>query len=193
MKKRCLIRAKSPQFYDEIFNGVWYARHCGCSSCLSWKSWVTNAQSGYSDLFLFGFLKDGFHSFCVDTLCQCPVECSPMARETWVPSQVESYQRVKKWYLMPPCLTLSIIRYGSRVKWSNPAKGVAPSPTLNCSCYWKGSLLFALDYARYSFVWPWTSFWWDLTKSSSQCILMFDWLDVFNGMSTPLGLFLPRD
>ena len=31
-------------------------------------------------------------------------------------SQVESYQRLKKWYLMPPCLTLSIIRYGSRVK-----------------------------------------------------------------------------
>ena len=25
-----------------------------------------------------------------------------------------------KWYLIPPCLTLSIIRYGSRVKWSNP-------------------------------------------------------------------------
>ena len=41
---------------------------------------------------------------------------SPMARETWVQSQVESYQRLKKWYLMPPCLTLSIIRYGSRVK-----------------------------------------------------------------------------
>ena len=30
---------------------------------------------------------------------------------------------------MPPCLTLSIIRYGSRVKWSNPGKGVVPSPT----------------------------------------------------------------
>ena len=44
------------------------------------------------------------------------LECSPMARETWVQSQVESYQRLKKWYLMPPCLTLSIIRYGSRVK-----------------------------------------------------------------------------
>ena len=51
-----------------------------------------------------------------------------MARETWVQSQVESYQRLKKWYL-PPCLTLSIVRYGSRVKWSNPGKGVAPSPT----------------------------------------------------------------
>ena len=39
----------------------------------------------------------------------------------------------KKWYLMPPCLTLSIIRYGSRVKWSNPGKEVAPSPTPWCS------------------------------------------------------------
>ena len=61
------------------------------------------------------------------------IECSPIARETWVQSQVESYQRLKKWYLMPPCLTLSIIRYGSRVKWSNPGKGVAPSPTHWCS------------------------------------------------------------
>ena len=35
----------------------------------------------------------------------------------------------KKWYLMPPCLTPSIIRYGSRVKWNILGKGVAPSPT----------------------------------------------------------------
>ena len=47
-----------------------------------------------------------------------------MVQETWVESQVESYQRLKKWYLMPPCLTLSIIRYGPRVKWSNPGTGV---------------------------------------------------------------------
>ena len=60
-------------------------------------------------------------------------ESSPIPRETWVESQVESYQRLKKCYLMPPCLTLSIIRYGSRVKWSNPGKGVAPSPTPWCS------------------------------------------------------------
>ena len=51
----------------------------------------------------------------------------------------------KKWYLMPPCLTLSIIRYGSRVKWRNPGKGVAPFPTLWCSSYWKGSLRVTLD------------------------------------------------
>ena len=30
--------------------------------------------------------------------------------EDWVQSQVELYQRLKKWYLIPPYLTLSIIR-----------------------------------------------------------------------------------
>ena len=43
----------------------------------------------------------------------------------------------KKWY---------DIRYVSRVKWSNPGKGVAPSPTPRCSSYWKGSFQVALDY-----------------------------------------------
>ena len=74
------------------------------------------------------------------------VECSPMIRETWVQSSVMSFQRLEKWYLIPPCLTLSNIRYVSRVKWSNPGKGVAPSSTSWCSSYWKGSLLVALDY-----------------------------------------------
>ena len=47
---------------------------------------------------------------------------------------------------MPPCLTLINIRYGSRVKWSNPGKGVAPSPTPWCSSYQKGSPWVTLDY-----------------------------------------------
>ena len=55
--------------------------------------------------------------------------------ESKVQSHVESYQRLKKWYLMPPCLTLSIIRYGSRVKWINPEKGVVPSLTPQCSSH----------------------------------------------------------
>ena len=49
---------------------------------------------------------------------------------------------------MPPCLTLGNIRYLSRVKWSNLGKEVAPSPTLWCNSFWKGSLLVALDYGR---------------------------------------------
>ena len=38
---------------------------------------------------------------------------------------------------MAPCLTLSIIRYKSRVKWSNPVV-LFPKPW--CSSYWQGSL-----------------------------------------------------
>ena len=71
-----------------------------------------------------------------------------MARETRVQSQVVSYQKLKKWYLIILCLTLSIIRYVSRVKWSNPGEGIAPSSTPRCSSYWIGSLRVALDYGR---------------------------------------------
>ena len=62
-----------------------------------------------------------------------------MVQETGVQYQVESYQRLKNWYLKLPCLTLSIIKYGLRVKRSNPGKGLAPFPTLQCSSYWKGA------------------------------------------------------
>ena len=37
--------------------------------------------------------------------------------------------------MIPPCLTLSNIRYVSRVKWSNPGKGGVPSHTPWCSSY----------------------------------------------------------
>ena len=41
-----------------------------------------------------------------------------------IPGQVIP-KTFKKWYLIPPYLTLSIIRYVSKVKWNNPGKGVA--------------------------------------------------------------------
>ena len=63
----------------------------------------------------------------------------------WVQSQVAAYQRLWKWYLIPP---LSNIRYVSREKWSNQGKEVAPSPTPRGSRYWKWSLLVALNYGR---------------------------------------------
>ena len=54
--------------------------------------------------------------------------------------------KTQKWYLIPPCLTLSITRYVSRVKGINQEKGVALSLTLWCSSEWKGSFQVALDY-----------------------------------------------
>ena len=50
-----------------------------------------------------------------------------------------------KMILDTSCLTLSNIRYVSMGKWSNPEKGVAPSPTPWCSSYRKGSLRVPLD------------------------------------------------
>ena len=71
------------------------------------------------------------------------LEYSPMVWETRVQSQVELYQRLKKWDLIPLCLTLSIIRWVSRVKKSNLREWFAPYPTPRCS-----SLQVTLDYGR---------------------------------------------
>ena len=76
------------------------------------------------------------------------VECLLMARETGVQSQIESYQRLKKWYLIPPCLTDSMIRYISRVKWNNPGKRVVPFPKSQLSSYWTKSIRVILDYGH---------------------------------------------
>ena len=71
-----------------------------------------------------------------------------------IPGQV--IPKTQKWYLVKPCLTLRIIRYGPRVKWSNLGKGVAPSPTSQCCSYWKGSLRVTLNYGHqlYLFTFP---------------------------------------
>ena len=73
----------------------------------------------------------------------------PIAQETEVQSQVESYQRLKKKkkkekkkkkkkkrYLIPPCLTFSIIRYISRV---NQGKEVEPPHTIGVVATEKGA------------------------------------------------------
>ena len=59
--------------------------------------------------------------------------------------------KTQKWYLIFLFLRLSIIRYISRVKWvkwSNPGRGVVPSPASRCSSYWKGSLWVTVEYGR---------------------------------------------
>ena len=60
-----------------------------------------------------------------------------MTWETEVHYQVKSYKRLKKWYLMQLCLTLNVIRFRSRVEWSNPGKEVSLSPTHWCCSYRK--------------------------------------------------------
>ena len=56
--------------------------------------------------------------------------------------------KTEKMVLILPCLTLSIIKYISRVKWTYRGKWLTPSPTPWCSSYRKGSLRVTLDYGR---------------------------------------------
>ena len=53
--------------------------------------------------------------------------------------------KTQKLYLMPLCLKLSSIRYGSREEWNNPREWVALFPTSRCSSYWKESFRVTLD------------------------------------------------
>ena len=62
------------------------------------------------------------------------VECSAVVRKPLVQSQVRHTKDFKN-HTLPTCLTLSNVRYVSRVKWSNPWKGVTPCPIPLCSCY----------------------------------------------------------
>ena len=71
-----------------------------------------------------------------------------LGRPGFNPRSSYTKNKKKNWYLIPPCLTLSIIRYGSRVKWCNPGKGVAPSPTPWRRSYRKDSLRVTLDYGH---------------------------------------------
>ena len=97
-------------------------------------------------ILLIRFLNESAPFFSAHLITSSIVIFSSMVRQTRVQSQIESYQRLKKWYLIPPCLTLSIIKYGSRVKWRNPGKGVVLSPTPRCSSFWKGRLRVAFYY-----------------------------------------------
>ena len=56
------------------------------------------------------------------------LECSSIVLETWVQSQVTSYRKPLKWYMIPPSLILRNIRYISRIKWCNSGKGVGVLP-----------------------------------------------------------------
>ena len=71
-----------------------------------------------------------------------------MAWETWVQSQVESYQKTQKMVLDASLLNTQQYKVRIKGKVEQSREGVAPSPTPWCSSYRKGSLRVTLDYGR---------------------------------------------
>ena len=94
------------------------------------------------------------------------------------------------------CLTLSKWRYVSRIKWSNPWKGVAPSPTPQWCSYWKGSLLVALDYGRQLYLPGFTctlDLFWSYSGVQSRYRFLYGFSLVwFYGLSTFVGYLMPN-
>ena len=106
-----------------VFGSYWSIKSSTANMTSLYKLFSQWALKSFLVIFIFAVLKEIIRISLID-------------RETRVQSQVKT----QKWYLIPPCLTLSIIRYGSGVKWSKPGKGVAHSPTPWCSSYRKGAL-----------------------------------------------------
>ena len=62
--------------------------------------------------------------------------------------------KTQKMVLDASLLNTQIIRHGSRVKWSNPGKGVEPSPTPWCGSNQKERRGVTLDYGHQLYLIP---------------------------------------
>ena len=93
----------------------------------------------FNEIFIFQTKTLSYNDLSIDlSILAWWLECSPMARETWV----------QKIILDASLLNTQHYKIVLRVQWSNPGKGEAPSPTPWCSSYRKGSLWVTLEYGR---------------------------------------------
>ena len=101
------ICVKTKHAGDHIW---WFMKFC--SGCKNLNDWVRSIRpkTVNSKAVLHALKANSDLNQIITWPLALWVECSPMIRETRVQSQVKSYQRLKKWYLMSSCLTLSIIR-----------------------------------------------------------------------------------
>ena len=119
----------------DIDKSLLIGQHCICKKCLIiYVVYVFHCCCGILSLSSVIY---------TDPLAQ-GLKCSRIVRETGVQSQVESFQMV----LDASLLYTQHHKVWIKGKRRNPGKGVAPFLTPRCSNYWKGSLQFALDYGR---------------------------------------------
>ena len=77
---------------------------------------------------------------------------------------------------MPPCLKLSIRRYGSKVKWVNSGKGVVPSPIPWCCSYWKGNFRVTLYFGHQLYFYLYICIWFKSLFSYILTNQVLQWL-----------------
>ena len=134
-----MLNSNAPIVVDsDVKRWLWDQLLISSAYAIHESSW--NNVSNFSSLNFFGaperslsllgiLLRWGFLIWELFFLCSLPwlVEFSPMAWEIWVQFQVESYQRLKKWYSIPPCLTLSTqVRIKGKVEQSRGRSSALP-------------------------------------------------------------------
>ena len=107
--------------YEFILTSLLYLAH------LTWMVCEIGSKWSYKWCFAGCCLHNLFKIAALVEISLNGIACR--VQETGIQSQVESYWRLKKCFLMRLCLTLSIIRYGFEGRWSNPGKGVVPPYT----------------------------------------------------------------
>ena len=115
--------------YYCVVNDVCCLKYC----CECERNWVAKKQNNMPGLVWFYGISTLVGYLMLNSLYWPSGRVFANGLGDWgsIPDRV--IPKTTKRYIIPPYLTLNIIKYVSRVKWSNSGKGVAPSPTLRCS------------------------------------------------------------
>ena len=100
----------APAAYQLSYKNLWYCRS-------------SNSRLSIIPDFVACLLQchAGYYSFYIQVYQPISIMVRVFANRLGF-NPASNYTKDFKWYLIPPCQTLSIIRYGSRIKWSNPGK-----------------------------------------------------------------------
>ena len=122
------------------------------------------------------------------------LEFSPKARETLVQSQIDSFQILKKWYLMFPCLTLSIIRYGSTVRGAIQGKEQHPPLHLGVVAIEKGSFWsLSITVANFTYIYIYIYIYSSLSIFIHSSLSFFIYSSLLVSVHPSLSVSIPLD
>ena len=103
----CLLAERYDTKSNIRLGGFQFQLQASYMSSHTEELWYNETVCGWLSIYIYIYIYTHTHTHTGPLVSW--VESSLIGQETWVQSQVKSYQRLKKWYMMTPCLTLSIM------------------------------------------------------------------------------------